>query len=105
VAGVPTSAARIPDRLLDALERIDDGKLPLAEISRRVGAEADRLGLTRPSYERVRQLIHESRELRPKRDRGPSALRIFLEDGAAGGPMRRTLDQMLLPRDERSPRR
>jgi hypothetical protein len=104
VAGVPTSAARIPNRLLDAIERIDDGKLPLAEIARRVGAEADRLGLTRPSYERVRQLIHELRELRP-RDRGPSALQIFLDDGAAGGPMRRTIDQILLPRDERRPRR
>jgi hypothetical protein len=35
--------------LLDAIVRIDDGKPPLAEIARRVGAEADRLGLTRPS--------------------------------------------------------
>ncbi len=46
---MPTSAARLPDRLLDAIVRIDDGKPPLAEIARRVGAEADRLGLTRPS--------------------------------------------------------
>jgi hypothetical protein len=99
---VPTSAARIPDRLLAAIERLDDRAVPLAEIARRVGAEADRLGLTRPSYERIRQLLHESRALRA--ERGPSALRIFLEDGAAGGPTRRTLDQILLPRDERRPR-
>ena len=100
---MPTSAPRIPNRLLDAIDRIDDGKLPLAEIARRVGAEADRLGLTRPSYERVRQLIHEARALRAAR--GPSALRVFLEDSAAGGPTRRTLDQLLLPRDERSRRK
>jgi hypothetical protein len=99
---VPTSAARIPAQLLAAIERLDDGAAPLAEIARRVGAEADRLGLTRPSYERVRQLLHESRTLRA--ERGPSALRIFLEDGVAGGPFRRTLDQILLPRDERRPR-
>ena len=95
---MPTSAARIPDRLLDAIDRIDDGKLPLAEIARRLGAEADRLGLTRPSYERVRQLIHEARAQRA--DRG-AALRIVLEVGVAGGPARRALDRMLLPGDGR----
>jgi hypothetical protein len=100
---VTTSAARLTTRLLAAIERIDDGKLPLAEIARRVGAEADRLGLTRPGYERVRQLIHETRALRAAR--GPSALRILLEDGAAGGPTRRTLDEILRPRDERRSRR
>ena len=96
---MPTSAPRIPRRLVDAIDRIDDGKLPLAEIARRVGAEADRLGLTRPSYERVRQLIHEARALRA--DRGPTALRIVLEVGVAGGPTRRALDRMLLPGGER----
>ena len=38
--------------------------MPIAEVRRRVGAEADRLGLPRPSYERVRELVHESRGLR-----------------------------------------
>jgi hypothetical protein len=61
---VVPSAPRISPRLRAALERIDDGELPIAEIRRRVGAEADRLGLPRPSYERVRELVHESRRLR-----------------------------------------
>jgi hypothetical protein len=39
-------------------------RVPIAEVSRRVGAEADRLGLTRPSYQRVRELVHVSRRLR-----------------------------------------
>jgi hypothetical protein len=57
-------APRISPRLRDAIERIDDGELAIAEIRRRVGVEADRLGLPRPSYERVRELVHESRRLR-----------------------------------------
>jgi len=58
---VPDSAPRLSPRLLAALERIDDGNLPIAELRRRVGAEAERLGLARPSYERVRILAHEHR--------------------------------------------
>jgi hypothetical protein len=38
--------------------------MAIAEVRRRVGVEADRLGLPRPSYERVRELVHESRRLR-----------------------------------------
>ncbi|MFL5878064.1 MAG: hypothetical protein ACJ76T_19615, partial [Solirubrobacteraceae bacterium] len=29
-----------------------------------VAAEAERLGLTRPSYQRIRELVHESRRIR-----------------------------------------
>jgi len=87
---VPTSAARIPDRLLDAIERIDDGKLPLAEISRRVGAEADRLGLTRPSYQRVRVLVHESRRLR----RGPTTASVLLDVAMRTRPPEAVLDHV-----------
>ena len=57
-------APRIAPELLSALARFDDGKLPLAELRRLVGAEAERLGLPRPSYERVRVLAHELRARR-----------------------------------------
>ena len=73
------SAPRIPQRLLDALVRLDDRSLPIAEIHRRLGDQAERWGITRPSYERVRVLVHESRRLR----RGPGTLSI-LADVAAG---------------------
>jgi hypothetical protein len=63
---VPDSAPRLSPRLLAALERIDDGKLPIAELRRRVGTEAERLGLARPSYERVRILAHEHRARRAR---------------------------------------
>lgn len=55
------AAPRIPLPLLEALARFDDESLPIAEIARRVCAEADRRGLTRPSYERLRALVHELR--------------------------------------------
>ena len=66
-AGSPTlrcvakCAPRLAPRLLAALERFDDGKIPIAELRRLLGAEAERLGLPRPSYERVRVLTHELR--------------------------------------------
>jgi hypothetical protein len=42
-------------------------RVPFAELTRRVGGEADRLGLPRPSYEQVRVLAHEAIELRERR--------------------------------------
>jgi hypothetical protein len=63
-------------RLLDEIDRLSEQSVPIAEINRRVGARAQRLGATKPSYERVRQLVHEARELR----RGyVSALQINFE--------------------------
>jgi hypothetical protein len=57
-------ASRLPPRLFDVIDRLSAQQIPIAEINRRVGAEAERLGITRPSYERVRELVHEARWLR-----------------------------------------
>jgi hypothetical protein len=57
-------APRISPRLLRALDRLDDRRIPIAEVNRRLGAEAERLGLPRPSYQRVRVLVHRLRWLR-----------------------------------------
>jgi hypothetical protein len=62
-------------RLIAAIERLDDPRLPIAETARRVCAEADRLGHPRPSYEQLRVLVHASR--RPRRE--VSARRALLE--------------------------
>ena len=64
-----TMAPRISRRLIEAIVRFDDRGRPIAETYRRVGAEAERLGLTRPSYQRIRELVHEARSIR----RGPTA--------------------------------
>lgn len=53
-----TSAPRIAQTLLEAIPRLDDGARPIAEVCRQVGAVADSRGLTRPSYERIRVLVH-----------------------------------------------
>jgi hypothetical protein len=68
-------APRISPRLLEAIARLDDRAIPIAETSRRVGAEAERLGLRRPSYERVRELVHELRRVR----RQPSTATVLLD--------------------------
>jgi hypothetical protein len=47
--------------LLRALDSANGGGLAIAEINRRVGATAERLGKVRPSYELVRQTVHERR--------------------------------------------
>jgi hypothetical protein len=57
-------APRLSPRLLDYIETVSTRRVPIAEINRLVGAEAERLGLPRPSYNRVRELVHEARELR-----------------------------------------
>ena len=68
-------APRIPDRLLKALDRLDDRSVPIAETARRLGDEADRLGITRPSYQRIRVLVHISRRMR----RGPTTSSILVD--------------------------
>jgi hypothetical protein len=52
-----------------------DTSLPIAEICRRVGVEAERLALPRPSYEAVRVLVHQSR----RRRRQPSTGTILVD--------------------------
>jgi hypothetical protein len=70
-----TLAPRISPRLIEAIVRFDDRSTPIAETHRRVGAEAERLGLTRPSYQRIRELVHRSRSIR----RGPTTTQVLLE--------------------------
>ena len=57
--------------------RLDDTHVPIAETNRRVGEEAERLGLRRPSYQRVRELVHESRRIR--RRRGPTTTSVLVD--------------------------
>lgn len=56
-----TAAPRIDERLVAALARLDDPTFPIAEINRRLGVVAEGLGLTRPSYQQVRVIVHQLR--------------------------------------------
>jgi hypothetical protein len=60
---------RIDYRLLRAIPRFDDVEQPIAETARQVGRLADELGLTRPSYARIREHVLVERELQELRRR------------------------------------
>jgi hypothetical protein len=87
---VVVAAARISDRLRRIVERADDGVTPIAEIWRRVGAEAERLGVARPSYEAVRLIVHDRRE----RYQGPSTAQVAVEVAYRARPPEALLDHV-----------
>jgi hypothetical protein len=68
-------APRIDSRLVAALERLDDRRVPIAETWRRVRIVATELGLTKPSYEQVRCLVHVAR----RKGRRPTAADTLLD--------------------------
>ena len=69
-------APRIDSRLVAALVRIDDPKRPIAETNRRFGRVGRELGLPKPSYERVRVIVHAIR--RGKQGPGVGSLLLDL---------------------------
>ena len=85
-----TIAPRISRRLIEELVRLDNDKVPIAETYRRVAEEAERLGLTRPSYQRIRELVHQSRQLR----RGPSTARVLWDVAVRTRPPEAFLDHI-----------
>jgi hypothetical protein len=94
------SGPRIDPQLVAAIARLDDGAIPIAEVCRRIGSEAESAGLTRPSYERIRELVHLSRAMRELR-LGPSALQLIWEGGGGMRGYSNTMDQLRLPREDR----
>jgi hypothetical protein len=48
-------APRYRASIVEAIDALDDGRMPVAELCRRVGALAERLGLLRPSYVHLRR--------------------------------------------------
>jgi hypothetical protein len=58
-------APRISPRVRSEVERLAAKPYSSADICREVGETAERLGLRRPSYERVRALVRELRR-RPR---------------------------------------
>jgi hypothetical protein len=64
----------------------------MAEINRRLGAEAARFGLTRPSYERIRVLLNEARQAR--RRRGPPTAQVLVDIAFRLRPPEALLDHL-----------
>src|SRR5262245_55524752 len=67
-------ATRLSPQLRRTLRRLDDGTRPIAELNRRLGAQAERSGGFRPSYEQVRQAVHTSRQ-----EGSPEVARVVVE--------------------------
>ena len=85
------SAPRIDTRLIAALERLDDRRVPIAETYRRLGRVARELRLYRPSYEQVRRLVHLARQ----RGRLPSAGDVLLDVAFRARPPTALLDYLV----------
>src|SRR5687768_10754752 len=95
------SAPRLHPRLVNEIVRLSKKRITAAEITRRVGAKAANDGLPRPSYERVRLLVHDAREraLEPStadvlldvafRVRPPDAIGAHLAGTLPPGPIAR----------------
>ena len=83
-------APRVDERLVAAVARYDDDKVPIAATCRRVGSLADQLGLTRPSYEEVRRIVHALR----KGKRSPSTGDVLLDVAFRARPATAVLDHM-----------
>ncbi|MGH3001840.1 MAG: hypothetical protein ACRDM1_04100 [Gaiellaceae bacterium] len=57
------AAPRIDERLRRLIDRVP-ADASAADVTRRVGAEAEALGLSRPSYQQIRVLLGSSRRAR-----------------------------------------
>lgn len=85
-----SSSPRISPRLAALVELLAErGERP-AEIRRRVGEEAERLGLPHPSYETVRKLASEWRA----RPRYPTTAEILSDVAFRVRPPEAILDQL-----------
>ena len=73
-------APRYDPRLVEALRVLDDRREPIAEICRRVGVAAERLGLHRPSYVHLRRLLLAIRDEEDAARERREAIRALLAD-------------------------
>jgi hypothetical protein len=86
-------AGRLTPQLAAELVAIDDGRLPVAEVNRRLGEAAERLGLQRLSYERVRTLVGELRRSRLRL--GPTTTEVLRDIAWRARPPQALFDHLL----------
>jgi hypothetical protein len=100
---VVVSSVRTDIRVVRFVRRCEPRSESIAAVVRATGAFCEKSGLTRPSYEQIRLLVHEARDRRERRRaalellldvdlraRPPSDLLYLLEDARnAPSPQRR----------------
>ena len=74
---------RVHEYLIIRVWAHDDGRLAMAEIWRRVGRDAEKIGLAMPGYHSVRAIVRAERERRAARR---EALIIALEETVQWAP-------------------
>ena len=72
------SAPRIAWPLVEAIPELDEPGMAIAELWRRLCLRATELGLSSPSYEQTRVLVHRSRRLRAMPGVGDLAVDVLL---------------------------
>jgi hypothetical protein len=90
------SAPRYDSRIVDAVRAFDDPRGSIAEVCRRVGEEATRLGLPRPSYVHIRRIVHAERERRRAEQEEARLRRDIAEDALADLLAGRGIDPYVL---------
>ena len=73
-------APRYDPRILATIRALDDRREPVAEINRRVGLAALKLGLIKPSYVHVRRFVLAERERQDAEPRRREAVREVVTD-------------------------
>lgn len=61
---MPSSAPRTPWPVVASVGRLDTRDVPIAEVWRRACDLAETIGVSRPSYEQIRRLVHRERRIR-----------------------------------------
>jgi hypothetical protein len=64
---MPVSSPRIDIRVVRFIRRFERRAPGIAAVHRATGNYCVRIGVTRPSYEKVRNVVHASRERRARR--------------------------------------
>ncbi len=94
------SAPRLDQRLLAAIADLDRKGRPIAETNRLVGEAAARLGLPKPSYEQVRQVVHRGRNGRRVYGARDAVIDISFRTAAPEVVVRRLIERERLPKDK-----
>jgi hypothetical protein len=82
-------------RLADLVRLLDQDEVPIAQTWRAVGEGAERLGLARPGYGLVRQLVRSERHRRQLRAATIAALKDAAHGFAAGRvPVEKLIDDL-----------
>lgn len=80
-------------RLVKAITVIDDGEMAYAEMTRRIAALADELGLPRPNYETVRRAVIAERRWQARK--GPTTAEVLLDISFRARPPSALLDHLV----------